>query len=128
MQTVGRALLPIAAILLTATAGIHASGCPMIAGWIQDLPVQQSQGLQLVWLTDTLSWIVTAIIWCVAFFRMEQAWLRASLALASIPLITGAALVLIEPLFFGGYLLVLSGLLAVTGVALSTSNDRHAES
>ena len=121
MRAAGRALMVIAALLLLGTAGLHASGCKMVAGWLEDLPRQQSQGLQLIWLTDSLSWAVTAALWLITAWRLDRSWRGASILLSAIPLLTGLGILFIEPAFFGGYLLVVSALMAVAGVMFTRS-------
>ena len=125
MHTFGRGLLVAAAVLLLGTAVIHASGCKMVAGWLEDLPRQQSQGLQLVWLTDSLAWAVASIAWIVAAYRRDAGWRGASLLLAAIPILTGIQIVFLEPRFFGGWLLMISGGLAVAGVILTREIARR---
>jgi hypothetical protein len=124
MRGLGRGLLLVAVLLLGATAALHASGCGMVAGWTADLPRQQSQGLQLVWLTDSLSWIVAAVAWIIASVRPNRSWQLISLLLASIPLLTGAGILFIEPSFFGGYLLIGSGTLAGAGAGLRLAKEK----
>jgi len=119
MGGLGRALLVAGAVLLLGTAALHASGCEMVAGWLEELPHQQSRGLQLVWLTDSLSWAIVASAWLVTAYRPDQSWRRASVVLSAIPLLTGAGIVFIDPTFFGGYLVLASGLLGAVGAALS---------
>jgi hypothetical protein len=119
MGGLGRALLIAGAVLLLGTATLHALGCDMVAGWLEELPHQQSRGLQLVWLTDSLSWAIVASAWLVTAYRPDQPWRRASVVLSAIPLLTGVGIVSIDPTFFGGYLLLASSLLGAVGAALS---------
>ena len=111
------------ALLLLATAAIHATGCQMIAGWLSDLGPQQRYGLQLVWLTDSLSWFVVALLWLGAAWRPDRSWRAAGLMGALIPLLTGAGILLIDPTFFGGYLLLISGGLGAIGAALARAAE-----
>ena len=125
MSRAGRLLLAVGAVLLLATAAIHASGCLMVSEWTESLGPERISGLQLVWLTDSLSWAVTALIWLAASWRPDKSWHAASLLAAAIPLLTGVGILMIEPAFFGGYLLLVSGTLGAAGTALTANGTSH---
>ena len=119
MRGWGRALMAAGALLLLATAALHAAGCQMVAGWTEAMAHQQSQALQLVWLTDSLTWGISAIVWLIAAYRPDRSWRGAAILLAIVPLLTGAAIMFIEPKFFGGYLLIVSAGLVVAGSGMA---------
>lgn len=127
MRTTGRTLLLLGALLLLATAAFHAAGCNMVAGWLEELPHQQSQGLQFVWLTDSLSWVVTALAWLVAGYRGAHSCAGVAILMSSIPLLTGAGILWIDPAFFGGCLLLASSALGVSGAAVIRNVRRGAK-
>jgi hypothetical protein len=127
MSGIGRPLLAAGAILLLGTAAIHAAGCRMVADWTEALGPQQRYGLQLVWLTDSLGWIIAAIVWLVAVRRPDRSWRHAAMLVAVIPLLTGGGIMLIDPAFFGGHLLLASGLLGITGAALADDGVKREE-
>jgi hypothetical protein len=114
----GRILLYAAAALLAATAILHASGQPMVDGWVAGLPEFQKQALCLVWLTDSVSWVVVASVWAMAGWKQERGWLGASVLAALIPLSMVVGIMGIDPTFFGGWMLLGSNVLAVAGLAL----------
>ena len=117
----GRILFLLGAALLAATAVIHGCGQPMVDSWLQGLSEKQKLAICLVWVTDSLSWLVVGVLWAVAGFR--QSWLGAAAVGALIPALTAAAILAIDPTFFGGWMLVGSVVLAGSGFALCSS--RH---
>jgi len=115
----GRILLFAAAALLMATALIHTGGEAMVAGWVAGMPDFQKQAVRLVWLTDSVAWAAVAVVWAAAGWKGERGWLGASAWLLAIPLATAAAILAIDPGFFGGWMLLGSAGLAATGLATS---------
>ena len=116
----GRILLFGGAALLAITAIIHALGQPMVDGWLQGLSDKQRAGICLVWVTDSLSWIVVAILWALAGWKRE-AWRSAAIG-AAIPVLTTIGILAIDPIFFGGWML--AGSVALAGAGLLVSS-RH---
>ena len=110
----GRILLLCGAGLLAVTAIIHGCGQPMVDGWIQGLSEQQKLAICLVWVTDSLSWLVVAILWTVAGWK--RGWLGAAAVAAAIPALTAFGLLAIDPTFFGGWMLAGSVALASAGL------------
>lgn len=120
----GRVFLFAGATLLVATAVIHAVGQPMVDGWVAALPDYQKAAICLVWITDSVSWIVAAVIWALAGWKRERAWLTASAIAAVIPLSMVVGIMGIDPSFFGGWMLLGSVALAGAGIALSWRSSR----
>ena len=114
----GRILLVSGAALLALTAVIHGCGQPMVDGWLEGLSEKQKLAICLVWVTDSLSWVVVAALWAVAGFK--RGWLGAAAVGAAIPALTAAAILAIDPTFFGGWMLVGSAALAVAGLVVSS--------
>jgi hypothetical protein len=112
----GRLILLAAALLLLATAIIHAGGQPMVDRWVHDLSDQQRAAICLVWITDSINWAIVSVIWSVAAWRRERGWLGAAAVAALIPLTVGIGVLAIEPRFFGGWMLM--GSVALAGVGL----------
>lgn len=112
----GRALLIAGALLLSATAAIHATGTQMIAGWAADFEPFRRYALQLVWLTDSFDWAVVAAAWLIAARYPTTSWRSAAMLLALIPAACAIGILFIEPGFFGAYLLLASIGLAIAGV------------
>ena len=126
--SLGRALLVAGALLLLATAAIHATGTQMIAGWTTDFEPFQRYALQLVWLTDSFDWAVVAAAWLIAARYPSTSWSGAAMLLALIPAACAAGILFIEPRFFGAYLLLGSVGLAATGVGfLKRGESNEAE-
>jgi hypothetical protein len=117
----GRILLLLGAGLLAVTAVIHGCGQPMVDGWIQGLPEQQKLAICLVWVSDSLGWLVVAILWTVASWR--RGWLGAAAIGTAIPALTAAGILAIDPTFFGGWMLV--GSVALAAAGLLASSRRH---
>jgi hypothetical protein len=115
----GRILLFAAAALLFVTAVIHARGQPMVDGWVAALSDKQKAAICLVWITDSVSWAVVSLLWTIAGWKQERAWLTTSAIAAIIPLSMVVGILAINPSFFGGWMLVGSVALAGTGIALS---------
>lgn len=105
------------AALLTATAVIHAGGQPMVDGWVQGLTEEQKAAICVVWVSDSVSWIVVAAIWLIAAWK-RRGWLGAAAIGAAIPATTALGIVAIDPTFFGGWMLVASVALAGVGLVL----------
>ena len=115
----GRILLFAAAALLFVTAIVHALGQPMVDGWVAGLSDKQREAICRVWVTDSVSWAVVAVLWAVAAWKRERAWLGASATAAIIPLFMVLGMMDIDPTFFGGWMLLGSAALAGAGIALS---------
>ena len=114
----GRILLLLGAVLLAATAVIHGCGQPMVDSWLEGLSEKQKLAVCLVWMTDSLSWLVVAVLWTVAGWK--RGWLGAAAVGAAIPALTAAAVLAIDPRFFGGWMLAGSVLLAAAGITISS--------
>ena len=111
----GRALLFAAAALLLATAGLHAAGASMVDAWLEGLGPDRRAGLRLVWLTDSIDWAVVAILWALAAWKREPGWLGAAAVATLIPAAVAIGILAIDPGFFGGWMLLASVALALTG-------------
>jgi hypothetical protein len=118
-MSAGRVLLGLGALLLLATAVIHAMGQAMMDSWIQGLSERQKAGLCLMWIAASISWAVVALIWGVAAWRQERGWLGASAVAALIPLSVAVGIMRIDSTFFGGWMLFGSIALAAAGVMLT---------
>ena len=114
----GRILLFAGAVLLVATAAIHASGQAMVNHWTADLDHQQAMAICLVWLMCSVSWAVVSAIWAAAGWTRQRAWLAAAAIAALIPLAMFVGILLIDPTFFGGWMLFGSVVLAAAGIVL----------
>lgn len=114
----GRIFLYAAAALLFATAIIHAGGQPMVDRWIQGLDEQQKAAICLVWLTDSVSWVVVSVLWVMAGWKPDRAWLGAATIAAAIPLSMAVGIMGLDPTFFGGWILIGSIALAMLGMGL----------
>ena len=117
----GRILIFAGAALLAATAVIHALGQPMVAGWVHGLSAEQKAAICLVWVTDSISWIVVAVLWAVASWNRR--WLGAAAIGAIIPATTAVGILAIDPTFFGGWMLV--GRLALASAGLAMRKKQH---
>ena len=114
----GRIILSAAAILLLATAAIHALGLPMVAAWTRELGEQQRAGLGLVGLTDSIDWAVVAALWALAAWKRERPYLVAAAIAAFIPAAMAVGVMRFDPTFFGGWMLIGSLALAGAGIGL----------
>lgn len=112
----GRGLVWLGALLLAATAGIHAGGVSMVAGWAAGLGPREAAALRLVWLSDSLDWAVVASLWAIAGWRGGPGWTGAAAVAGLIPLAAGIAVFALDPGFFGGWMLLASCALAGTGL------------
>lgn len=92
----GRIVLAIAALLLLATAGIHAMGLPMVSGWGEGLGHREQLAICLFWVAASVSWAAVALLWGVTAWRLGPRW----------------------PPVFGGQMLAGSVALAVFGLLL----------
>ena len=110
----GRILLLLGAGLLALTAIIHGYGQPMVDSWLLGLSERQTLAICLVWVTDSISWLVVAILWAVAGWKCN--WLGAAAVGAAIPTLTALGLLTIDPTFFGGWMLAGSVILAAAGL------------
>lgn len=115
----GRILLYAAAVLLLATAAIHAGGQPMVNEWTAGLDHRQAMAMCLVWITDSIDWAVVALLWALAGWKQQRGWLDAAVVATLIPLAGGIGVFSIEPRFFGGWMILGSVALAASGLALS---------
>lgn len=122
-RRLGSALLVAGALLLLATAAIHATGTQMIAGWAADFEPFRRYALQLVWLTDSFDWAVVALAWLIAARYPTSSWRSAAMLLAFIPAVCAIGILSIEPRFFGAYLLLGSISLAMAGIAFIRRSD-----
>ena len=118
----GRISLGLGALLLAATAILHAGGLQMVDRWAEGLPPFQAAALRFVWISDSIDWGVAALIWAVAAWRQGAAWLAAAAIAGLIPLAGAIGVMSIDPTFFGGQMLLGSVLLAAAGLALMFRN------
>src|SRR5688572_5137448 len=81
----GRYALGAAALLLIATAALHAGGLQMIGRWTEGMPPFQAAALRFVWISDSIDWTVAAILWAVAAWKLGRPWLAAAAIAAIIP-------------------------------------------
>ena len=112
----GRYVLGAAALLLVATAALHAGGLQMIDRWTQGLPPFQASALRFVWISDSIDWTVAAILWAVAAWKLSRPWLAAAAIAGLIPLAGAVGVMRIDPSFFGGQMLLGSVILAAVGL------------
>lgn len=112
----GRLLLALAALLLFATACIHALGLPMASAWGEGLGRQEHLAICLMWGAASVSWGVVALLWAVTAWRQWQP--GAAVVATLIPTHAAAGVIYIEPSFFGGHMLAGSVVLAVIGLLL----------
>lgn len=112
----GRVVLGSAALLLIATAIVHAMGLPMVSGWGEGLARQQQLALCLLWAAASVAWVAVALIWGVAAWRRGPRWPAAIATL--VPLHAAAGVLYIDATFFGGQMLAGSVVLAVAGLFL----------
>lgn len=126
-RLVGRSLLVAGAALLFGTAGLHAMGTQMISEWSAALEERQQAALRLVWLTDSISWAVAAVMWLIAASRPNPSWRAAAAVVALIPLLAAVGIIRIDPSFFGSYLLLASAGMALAGSALAVAASANAE-
>ncbi len=112
----GRFVLGAAAVLLIATAIIHAMGLPMASAWGEDLGRFQHLAICLFWIAASVSWAAVAIVWSVTAWRRGPRWPAAVVTL--IPLHAAAGVLYIDPTFFGGQMLAGSVVVAMIGLLL----------
>ena len=120
----GRIFLFAAAVLLIATAAIHAGGQPMVDGWLGDLSHKQKAAICLVWITDSIDWAVVALLWALAAWKRSRGRLGAAAVATLIPLAGGVGVASIDHTFFGGWMILGSVALAASGIALSWRETR----
>ncbi|MGD9968185.1 MAG: hypothetical protein AB7T59_16825 [Hyphomonadaceae bacterium] len=112
----GRLSLALAAMLLLATACIHALGLPMASRWGEGLGHQEHLAICFMWAHASASWGVVALLWAVTAWRR---WPPGPAALAVlIPAYGAAGVLYIDPTFFGGQMLAGSVVLALAGLIL----------
>jgi hypothetical protein len=121
----GRFVLGAAALLLLATAGIHAMGIEMVSGWGEHLGRQEQLAICLFWAAASVAWAAVATLWAVTAWRRGPRW-PAGLA-TLIPLHAAAGVLYIEPAFFGGWMLAGSVVLAVLGLVLIGHGPRDSK-
>ncbi|MGQ0559739.1 MAG: hypothetical protein ACT4OE_09170 [Sphingosinicella sp.] len=109
----GRILLALGALVLIATAFIHASGLSMVSSWLSG---ERGEFLKMLWLMPSLDWIVVGLLWLFLAWRPIKAALPLVWLTALIPFGVAAALVVtVGPGFFGLWLLTAAILLAAAG-------------
>ena len=113
----GRFILGAAALLLLATACIHALGLPMASRWGEGLgPPRASRDLRVV--GARLGELGRCrVAWGVTAWR-GRAWLGAAALATLIPIYGAVGVLYIDPSFFGGQMLAGSVLLAAAGLFL----------
>lgn len=118
----GRWILGAAAILLLATAGIHAMGLPMASSWGEGLGRFQHLAICLFWIAAAVGWAVVALTWAVTAWRRGPRWPAAIATL--IPLHSALGVLYIDWTFFGGQMLAGSVVLGVLGLVLIGNGPR----
>jgi len=118
----GRWVLGAAAILLLATAGIHAMGLPMASSWGEGLERFQHLAICLFWIAAAVGWAVVALIWAVTAWRRGPRWPAAIATL--IPLHSALGVLYIDWTFFGGQMLAGSVVLGVLGLVMIGNGPR----
>ena len=108
-----RALLIAGAVLLVATALFHMTGLDAVSAWLAD---DRGRILSLLWSTAALSWALVAVIWAYAALRPSAELKWPVWISALIPLSVGILLLaLVDSTHPGGYMLLLSAMLAGAG-------------
>jgi hypothetical protein len=121
----GRLVLGAAALLLLATAAIHAMGLQMVSGWGEGLGPREQLAICLFWAAASVSWTAIAILWAVTAWRRGPRWPGAIATL--IPLHAAAGVLYIEPAFFGGWMLAGSVVLGALGLVLVGNGPRDSK-
>ena len=114
-MTAARVSLGLAALLLLATAAFHASGSPMVAGWLTG---SRGAMLRVLWYVPTLDWAAVALLWVWAAMRPSRPLVPLVAIGALVPF--GAAALLasaVGPGFPGIWMLAGAGALALVGAA-----------
>lgn len=108
-----RWLLGTGAALLIATALFHATGLPMLSGWLAGT---RGQILSLLWLTPVADWLVVALLWIVAAIRAQDALVVVVLVSAIVPVFAAVGLFLVAGASHPGpFMLAAAAALAVLG-------------
>ncbi len=108
-----RALLIAGAVVLFATALFHMSGLESVAGWLEG---DRGRIVALLWASAALNWTVVALIWIFAAAWPSPALRWPVWISAIIPVSLALFLLsLVDPTHPGGYMLLLSAILAVIG-------------
>jgi hypothetical protein len=109
----GRLLLALGALVLLGTAAFHATGGPMVAGWLSG---ERGAVLQMLWYVPTLDWAVVGLAWLFIAWRGNRRLAPLVWLLAAVP--GGAAFMVaatVGSAFLGLWLLAGATLLAVLG-------------
>lgn len=109
----GRILLALAGVVLLGTAGLHASGGGMVAGWLSG---ERGTMLQVLWHVPALDWAVVAIAFLLCAWRGNRRLAPLIWLLALVP--AGAAAMIamtVGASFLGVWLLAGAALFAVLG-------------
>ncbi|MGH6659368.1 MAG: hypothetical protein ACREBM_06920 [Sphingomicrobium sp.] len=108
-----RGLLITGAILLAATALFHMTGLSSVSGWLEG---GRGTIVALLWSTAAASWVIVALIWICAALRPSPALKMPVWISALIPISVGIPLLaMVDAGHPGGYLLLLSAVLAAIG-------------
>ena len=68
-MSIARLSLGLAALLLFATAALHASGATMVSGW---LPGQRGAILDVLWIMPVIDWAIIGVLWLFVAWRDER--------------------------------------------------------
>jgi hypothetical protein len=109
----GRIMLALGAVVLLGTAAFHASGGPMVAGWLSG---ERGAVLQMLWYIPTLDWAVVGLAWLFIAWRGDHrlrwlVWLLAAIPGGAAAMVASA----VGPNFLGLWLLAGATLLAALG-------------
>jgi len=109
----GRAFLTLGGLVLLGTAAFHATGGPMVAGWLGG---ERGAVLQMLWYIPTLDWSVVALAWLLIAWWGNHRLAPLVWILALIPGFAAALVAAtVGPTFLGLWLLAGATLLAVLG-------------
>ena len=115
-MSVARLSLGLAALLLFATAALHASGATMVSGW---LPGQRGAILDVLWVVPVIDWAIIGVLWLFVAWRDERPLAPLVWISAVVPLLV--AILLIKAVGVGHpgiWMLIAAALLACVGAAL----------
>lgn len=114
-MSVARLSLGLAALLLFATAALHASGATMVSGW---LPGQRGAILDVLWVVPVIDWAIIGVLWLFVAWRDERALAPLVWISAVVPLLV--AILLIKAVGVGHpgiWMLVAAAVLASFGAS-----------
>lgn len=114
-MSVARLSLGLAALLLFATAALHASGATMVSGW---LPGQRGAILDVLWVVPVIDWAIIGVVWLFVAWRDERALAPLVWVSAVVPLLVAVLLIkAVGPGHPGIWMLVGAAVLASFGAS-----------